>query len=330
MPKDHKKHVRDLILNNESYSDEQWHEIADYNRDDVLLTIPLLEAIAPTIDVPAALFRGRYATAVVDMEARGIPISSAPPGRAQEQWQALADVLYPARRCVRPLRRRRIIQGGPVQDTRGHPRVGHQLATHRDRQTGIDRQGARQAGQAISGAETVAASCAIRSPNCGWAVFSTPLAPMATAAARSCRSGPAAGAISRSGRDKVFLLSLPSWLHGLIAPPPGWGMALLDWKAQEIGIAAGLSNDPALIADFQAGDPHMGFAIRAGLAPTGATAETPRRGSHHGQADLARQSIRDVEVRRRGAIRQVTGMGGNHTRAHIVMPIRCLSSGSRT
>ena len=38
-------------------------------------TIPLLEAIAPTIDVPAALFRGRYATAVVDMEARGIPIS---------------------------------------------------------------------------------------------------------------------------------------------------------------------------------------------------------------------------------------------------------------
>ena len=77
-----------------------------------------------------------------------------------------------------------------------------------------------------------------------------------------------------SGRDKVFLLSLPSWLHGLIAPPPGWGMALLDWKAQEIGIAAGLSGDPALIADFQAGDPHMGFAIRAGLAPPEATAET--------------------------------------------------------
>ena len=51
-------------------------------------------------------------------------------------------------------------------------------------------------------------------------------------------------------------------------------MALLDWKAQEIGIAAGLSGDPALIADFQAGDPHMGFAIRAGLAPPEATAET--------------------------------------------------------
>jgi DNA polymerase I-like protein with 3'-5' exonuclease and polymerase domains len=76
------------------------------------------------------------------------------------------------------------------------------------------------------------------------------------------------------GRDKVFLLSLPSWLHGLIAPPPGQGMALLDWRAQEIGIAAGLSNDPALIADFQAGDPHMNFAVRVGLAPIGATAES--------------------------------------------------------
>ena len=105
MPTDHKKHMRDLILNNENYSDEQWREIADYNRDDVLLTIPLLEAIAPTIDVPAALFRGRYATAVVDMEARGIPISMRHLAALQEQWQALADVLHPARRYVRALRR---------------------------------------------------------------------------------------------------------------------------------------------------------------------------------------------------------------------------------
>jgi DNA polymerase I len=67
---------------------------------------------------------------------------------------------------------------------------------------------------------------------------------------------------------------MPSWIHGLIAPPPGWGMALLDWKAQEIGLVAGLSGDAALIADFQAGDPHINFAIRAEMAPAGADAES--------------------------------------------------------
>jgi hypothetical protein len=46
------------------------------------------------------------------------------------------------------------------------------------------------------------------------------------------------------GRDKVFLLSLPSWLHGLIAPPPG-GDGLARLESAGNGIAAGLSNDPA-------------------------------------------------------------------------------------
>ena len=89
------------------------------------------------------------------------------------------------------------------------------------------------------------------------------------------------------GRDKVFLLSLPSWLHGLIRPAPGWGVALLDWSAQEIGIGAGLSHDLALIADFQSGDPHMRFAIRAGLVPEGATKHT------HGQV---RDAVKPISL----------------------------------
>jgi DNA polymerase-1 len=76
------------------------------------------------------------------------------------------------------------------------------------------------------------------------------------------------------GRDVVFLLSLPSWTHGLMAPPPGWAYVGLDWKAQEPGIAAGLSGDPALVADYQSGDLHMRFAVRAGLAPEGATKQS--------------------------------------------------------
>jgi DNA polymerase I-like protein with 3'-5' exonuclease and polymerase domains len=74
-----------------------------------------------------------------------------------------------------------------------------------------------------------------------------------------------------SGRDVVYLLSLPSWTHGVIKPQQGWGIAGLDWAAQEPGIAAGLSRDPALVADYQSGDMHMRFAVRAGLVPEWAT-----------------------------------------------------------
>jgi DNA polymerase I-like protein with 3'-5' exonuclease and polymerase domains len=63
-------------------------------------------------------------------------------------------------------------------------------------------------------------------------------------------------------------------VHGLIKPPEGWGVACLDWSAQEIGILAGLSEDPAMIADYASGDFHLRFAIRGGLAPEDATKAT--------------------------------------------------------
>jgi hypothetical protein len=273
MPKDHKKHVRDIILNNETYTDEQWREIAPYNRDDVLLGILLLEAIAPAIDVPAALFRGRYAAAVVDMEARGLPISGRHLTVLREQWQALRTFfirrddtfgIYDDRGSFKEERFKALVDARSWEP--GWPRtktgkleltakaLGKQAKYHpelKSLQHLRDQIAELRLGDFLN---TVGADGYSRCP----------IMPFWT---RSGRNQP-------SGRGKVFLLSLPSWLHGLIAPPPGWGMALLDWKAQEIGIAAGLSNDPALIADFQAGDPHMNFAIRVGLAPIGATSET--------------------------------------------------------
>ena len=80
----------------------------------MLLTILLLEAIAPTIDVPAALFRGRYATAVVDMEARGIPISMRHLAALQEQWQALRMFYIRRDDTFGLYDEQRIIQGGTV------------------------------------------------------------------------------------------------------------------------------------------------------------------------------------------------------------------------
>jgi hypothetical protein len=89
MTAERKARVIDIILNHADYSEDQWRAISDYNRDDVLLNIPLLEALAPKIDLPVALFRGRYARAVAAMEVQGLPVDVEYLRDLETQWQAL-------------------------------------------------------------------------------------------------------------------------------------------------------------------------------------------------------------------------------------------------
>ena len=85
---------------------------------------------------------------------------------------------------------------------------------------------------------------------------------------------------SRTGRNQPsnskFIFGPSVWLRGLIKPPPGHAVGYIDWSSQEVGIAAALSGDETLMADFKTGDPYAAFGIRAGLLPPGATKETHR------------------------------------------------------
>lgn len=58
-----------------------------------------------------------------------------------------------------------------------------------------------------------------------------------------------------------FIFGLPSSMRSLIKPPPGFGLAHIDYSQQEFGIAAALSDDPAMLAAYLSGDPYMEFAI---------------------------------------------------------------------
>ena len=82
---------------------------------------------------------------------------------------------------------------------------------------------------------------------------------------------------SVTGRNqpKNFVFSGPKWLRFLIVPAsPDHILVYVDFAAQEVGIAAALSDDPAMRAIYAASDCHMEFAIRAGAAPVGATKQT--------------------------------------------------------
>ncbi|MCB1547157.1 MAG: hypothetical protein KDJ41_04880, partial [Hyphomicrobiaceae bacterium] len=82
----------------------------------------------------------------------------------------------------------------------------------------------------------------------------------------------------RTGRNqpsaKASVLAQSAWARHLVRPSPGMGLALIDWKQQEFGIAAALSGDERMQAAYSSGDPYLALAIQAGAAPKEATPET--------------------------------------------------------
>ena len=83
-----------------------------------------------------------------------------------------------------------------------------------------------------------------------------------------------------------FAFGPSRWLRGLIQPPDGRALAYIDWKYQEVYIAAKLSGDHALLDAVLSGDPYLAFAKMAGLAPPDATKE-----SHKAIRDMCKTCV---------------------------------------
>lgn len=70
-----------------------------------------------------------------------------------------------------------------------------------------------------------------------------------------------------------FILNLAPWLRMLIRPRPGRAFVSIDFKSQEILVAAVLAKDPQLL-DSYLNDIYLSTAIKTGFAPEGATKKT--------------------------------------------------------
>ena len=83
---------------------------------------------------------------------------------------------------------------------------------------------------------------------------------------------------SRTGRNQPsnnrFAFGPSVWLRGLIKPEPGMGVAYVDWSQQELGVAAALSGDRAMMRAYSSGDPYLEFARQAGAVPADATKDS--------------------------------------------------------
>ena len=263
---------RDRILQGRPYSTEDRAGILDYCASDVAALEHLLPALAARLQprqkwIEHALLRGRYMRAVATMEHRGVPVDAPLLHRLSAQWEEIkvelireicADYpIFEGTSLRMALFERWLIEQGiawPRTDSgrlslsednfktmaKAHPivapirEVRDNLAKLRLTDLAVGRDGRNR----------------------------TMLSPLR---ARSGRNAPSA---SR------FIFGPSVWLRSLIKPEPGRALAYIDFSSQEIGIAAALSGDSAMLRAYQSGDPYLAFAVDAGLAPAGATKAT--------------------------------------------------------
>jgi DNA polymerase-1 len=71
-----------------------------------------------------------------------------------------------------------------------------------------------------------------------------------------------------------FMYGASKWIRHFIQPEPGCALLYLDFSAEEVGIAAALSGDKTMQADYLNGDFYVNFGMALGILPPGSTKKT--------------------------------------------------------
>jgi DNA polymerase I len=271
-----KEEMRRLILDQTDYSDAKRTAILDYCMSD----IDALAALLPTIpiELPFALLRGRYGAAVARMERAGIPMDVELYGRVVENWEALKrdliaevnvvfdvydDGHFRLARFEKWLTSHRVMNW-PRTET-GLPALDddtfdEQIALHRELP---ELRLLRELRATLSRMRLIGLEIGADGRN------RTALMPFQAITGRNLPSA------------SKFIFGPARWLRGFIKPPEGFGLAYLDFKAEEVAIAAALSGDARLAEHYATGDVYWRFALATGLGAPAATG-------------LARKAVRDL------------------------------------
>jgi hypothetical protein len=263
-----KKGMQQLALRGGPYAPQERRDLLDYCQSDVDSLARLLPAMLPKIDLPRALLRGRYMAAAARMEWNGVPIDVKTLAALLENWD--------------------LIKGGLIA------RVDKDYGVYEGRTFKACRFEEYLWGQGISwpcldsGAlalddDTFREMAKIHPAEIGpireLRHTLSQLRLNALAVGPDGRNRCLLGAFgTKTGRNAPsnakFAFGPSAWLRNLILPDPGWFVAYVDWSAQEYGIAAYLSGDPAMQDAYLSRDPYLWLAKRCGAAPEWATKKT--------------------------------------------------------
>ena len=278
-----KEVMRELAIRGGPFSPRERHELVDYCQGDVEALTSLLPHLAEKLNLGQALLRGRYMKSAARMEYIGIPVDVETLEQVRANWDRIKEVLirrvdadysvfegntFKVQRFAAYLQRNRIswpkLASGALdlkEDTfRQMARICVKLSPLRELRHAL--------GQLRLNKIQVGSDGRAR----------TNLSPFRS---RTSRNQPSTAS---------YIFGSSVWLRGMIKPPPGMGVAYIDWSQQEFGIAAALSGDQAMQAAYYSGDPYLKFAKQAGLVPAHATKQ-----SHPEERKLCKAAVLAVQ-----------------------------------
>jgi hypothetical protein len=270
-----KESMRQLAVRGGPYTPDERRQLLAYCESDVDGLAGLLPAMAPHLDLPRALFRGRYMAAAARMEWTGVPVDTDWLGRLRSGWDDIRAELveavdsrygafevrdgvpsfsagrweaYLARAGI-PWPRLESVRVALDDDT------FKEMAKRYPAEVGPMRELRNALGQLNLNDLAVGADGRNR---CLLSAF----------ASKTGRNQPS---------NSKFIFGPAAWLRSLIRPQPGTALAYIDWSQQELAIAAALSGDEKMMAAYRSGDFYLTFAKMAGAVPADATKQTHGR-----------------------------------------------------
>src|SRR5262249_28770799 len=248
---------RDLVLSGGPWSDTERDAILAYCASDVRALEQLLRRMLPGLDLPRAVYRGRYMKATASIEHTGVPIDVAALTRLRKHWPDLKDQLISEIDADYG-----VFEGRTFKTDRwARWLAAHGIAWPRlpSGALALDDETFRQMARVHS------AVAPMRELRASFAQLRLEDLAVGSDGRNRCLLS---AFRARTGRNQPsntrFIFGPAVWLRSLIRPECGWGLAYIDWSQQEFGIAAALSGDVAMRAAYESGDPYLAFARQAG------------------------------------------------------------------
>jgi hypothetical protein len=266
-----KDKFRQQFIDDLPFTPEQREEALDYNQADVKATAAVylaMERQAP-FHLPTALLRGRFVKAAARIQHVGVPLDQDLVRRFDRHrlamraliidegdrvtdktgklWRVYDDCHHFSDQRFHDMLRAREVKRWPLTDKKQGLKTDHKTLKRMARQHPWFRPW-----QEMNELADLLENWKLQCGTDGFNRYS--VMPFGT---KTGRNNPS---------SNRYIFGMPGGFRPLIKPHPGAVIVYCDWSAMEIGIAAALSRDPALLASFVTGDPYVAFAMRAGLA----------------------------------------------------------------